>query len=472
MKHSDILLLLSPVSLDEDKKIFPTYFPYFSLTCATHLKKADFQVKIIDYYQNFKEKIDIIKEIKKNNPKLIGFCISEPTRYLPFDTHITFINFINSISKVPIFIFGLYQTWNLEQYAQNNYIDHILYGDPEHSIVHLAKEQLIEHSKEIPRILGFKSQNNILPLKINNLNEILPIDYSFIDSHQYKFNPHRYKNSTLHHMIISRGCPWNKCTFCEDMSLLKMPPYRYKSAEAVIEEIEYIYKKNHSFEIQFYDPQFITDIDWLTEFSQLIDQKNLSFKWSCLSRADNLNEQVLKLMSQAGCWNIIIGIESFSEHLLKEINKGISNPQVIQAIKLCKKHKIEVTGSFLLGLPNEVPADVINSSKQAIKLDLDYVQFFIAKYSDNHQLVHKKKYQVSHQIDYSQFDFIGTPLILKNYRDLDHLKQTQKKAYRVFYFNYKTILKIIKKINSFKDVLRIFKGLIILLKISSNKSLK
>src|SRR3989338_478018 len=100
--------------------------------------------------------------------------------------------------------------------------------------------------------------------------------------------------------------------------------------------------------------------------------------WSCYTRLDLIDENMLKAMKKAGCWNIFFGIESGSQKVLDIITKKMTVDQMRKAVNLVKKSGIEIRGSFVLGLPGETPELGRQTIDFAIELDPDYAQFTLA----------------------------------------------------------------------------------------------
>jgi len=92
----------------------------------------------------------------------------------------------------------------------------------------------------------------------------------------------------------------------------------------------------------------------------MIDEK-IDIHWACETRVDNMNEDIIKLMSDAGCRAVYLGIESGSEEILKTLNKNISTKQIRQTIPLFKKYGINTYCSLITGIPGETYDDYLST---------------------------------------------------------------------------------------------------------------
>ena len=472
----DILLIAPPLFLDNKRKLYPRYPPYIMLSTAASLENAGFKVRAYDAFLEGAGLTEIGGLVRQTRPSLIGLSPADITRFPPIEIDIQLINFLKkNFPEIPLCVFGIGKKGIIDTLlsgAPN--VDYVLLGDPEEIIVELA--QHIDRKEDSNRIQGLIRKQaggdfsiTGAPRIIDNLDRLLPPAWHLIDLDRYYFFPHRYKISKAYPITTTRGCSWNRCVFCEELSVASSSPYRSRSPENVVSEIEYAVKKNNYSEVQFHDSSFNTDLNWLNRFYQEIKNRKLAFGWSCLARVDNVNKEALDIMKLAGCWNIIFGIESSSQFLLATINKGITIEQVRKAVKCARESGIETTGSFLLGLPNERPVDVINSAKFAVQIGLCYAQFFIAKWHEDHEQFQALG-KLTREWDYSQFDFRGQVFIPQAYQNLGEIKAAQRRAYRIFYFHPKTILRHIRKIKSPAEFKRLFLAFLTLLKINLGKT--
>jgi len=79
----------------------------------------------------------------------------------------------------------------------------------------------------------------------------------------------------------------------------------------------------------------------------------LRFNWSCMSRADLIDEELVILMKKAGLTRIGFGVESGSQKILDSIPKKVTVQQNMDAIKMCHRHKLWVWIFLIIGLPEE-----------------------------------------------------------------------------------------------------------------------
>ena len=128
---------------------------------------------------------------------------------------------------------------------------------------------------------------------------------------------------------VGRGCPF-ECTFCSTSHFWKKK-FRLKSINKIISEI--IHYANFGFAtFNFIHDLFTLDKVFIVEFCTELIKSNLNIKWGCSARLDTLDEELIKLMSKAGCTGIYIGLETYSQSLQSKIKKNLTLTKIILVI--------------------------------------------------------------------------------------------------------------------------------------------
>lgn len=176
-------------------------------------------------------------------------------------------------------------------------------------------------------------------------------------------------------IVTSRGCTAG-CTYC-----IKHVSYQYsvrlRSPEKIVEEL-WMLSKLGIHNIHMYADLFTVSRDQVVGMCKLIIEQGLKLKWTCNSRVDYVDEEMLNLMSQAGCWYISWGIESGNEQILKHARKGTYPERAFHSLTLAHKAGINNWGYFIIGLPGETELTIRDTIDFAKKLPLDIALFHIA----------------------------------------------------------------------------------------------
>jgi len=164
----------------------------------------------------------------------------------------------------------------------------------------------------------------------------------------------RYNRLTVQ---TSRGCP-HACEFCAS-SVLLTDRYKQKPVAKVIDEIDRILAIwPHPF-IEFADDNsFVNHAYWKELLAALKQRSTRWFAETDLSVADD--DELLDLMRESGCAQVLIGLESPIETGLSGLElrndwKRRKHPHYKDAIRAIQSHGITVNGCFVLGLDGHTP---------------------------------------------------------------------------------------------------------------------
>ncbi|MCS6843824.1 MAG: radical SAM protein [Caldilineales bacterium] len=176
-------------------------------------------------------------------------------------------------------------------------------------------------------------------------------------------------------IVTSRGCPAG-CKYC-----IKHVSYqnsvRLRSPEKIFEELQVLADLGvHN--VHMYADLFTVNRDQVVGLCDLILRHNFKVRWTCNSRVDYVDEEMLQLMGRAGCYLISWGIESANEEILKRAHKGYRKQQAYDALRWAKAAGIKNWGYFIIGLPGETVETIQETIAYSKSLPLDIALFHIA----------------------------------------------------------------------------------------------
>ena len=176
-------------------------------------------------------------------------------------------------------------------------------------------------------------------------------------------------------IVTSRGCPAG-CRFC-----IKHVSYgnsvRFRSPEHVLAEIEALVGLGVR-DLNMYADCFTLNREHVMGICEGILERGLKVRWTCNSRVDFVDEEMLQVMARSGCWMISWGIESGDEGMLQRMHKGITREQVERALRWARRAGIKNWGYFIIGLPGETEESIRRTIAFARRLPLELVLFHIA----------------------------------------------------------------------------------------------
>ena len=254
-------------------------------------------------------------------------------------------------------------------------VDVVCLGEGEYPMLDLANalDRNLDISK-IPNLwvkkYGTIYKNEIRPL-IDNL-DTLP----FPDRDLYYSTYPYLKNDLLKTFKVARGCPY-RCSFCfnptlQDMYRGKGKYTRFRSPQNIIREINEVRDKYGLKKVLFYDDVFILNKEWLRDFLCLY-KKEILIPFSCDARIDTLDEEIIIMLKEAGCFCLRFGIESGNEKIRNGIlKKEISDDNIINIVRVLKKHKLKFLTYNMVGIPEETLDDIYQTIDLNVKIRTDY----------------------------------------------------------------------------------------------------
>jgi anaerobic magnesium-protoporphyrin IX monomethyl ester cyclase len=164
-------------------------------------------------------------------------------------------------------------------------------------------------------------------------------------------------------VLTGRGCPYH-CTYCFNHSYRKLyrgkgKYIRRRSVSGVMEELHELKKhKGYRF-IKFADDIFTLQHDWLEEFCPRYEEE-IALPFSCLTRANHVNPRILRMLKEAGCYKITLGLEAGNDALRNDIlRRNMSKDELIQAARWIKEQGIRLQTGNMIGIPGgSVEADL------------------------------------------------------------------------------------------------------------------
>ncbi len=176
-------------------------------------------------------------------------------------------------------------------------------------------------------------------------------------------------------IVSSRGCPAG-CTYC-----IKHVSYQFttrlRSPEHIMEELR-ILKSLGMNNIHMYADLFTVSRDQVMGLCELLIEEKLDIRWTCNSRVDYVDEEMLQMMARAGNWLISWGIESGNEQILRHARKGAYTEKAERALTWARNAGIRNWGYFIIGLPGESEETIRQTIDFSKRLPLDIALFHVA----------------------------------------------------------------------------------------------
>jgi anaerobic magnesium-protoporphyrin IX monomethyl ester cyclase len=244
-------------------------------------------------------------------------------------------------------------------------------------------------------------------------------------------------------LITSRGCVY-WCDFCSTVRMFGRG-YRWRSPKNVVDEMQLVHDKYGVDQVTFYDDAFTVNRERVVKICEELHARKLDMTWDCGTRVDMLDRELLKMMHDAGCIAVWLGVESGSEIILGAMNKRIKLDQTRLAYKIAHDVGLMTIANVVLGFPGETEQTAWETIRFVKELNPDDVGFYVATpYPGTPMYEQVKKNGWLRVTDFDKYDTAGatfeTPWL-----SMEKLDEIRYKAYQQFYLRPRYILKMMLK---------------------------
>jgi anaerobic magnesium-protoporphyrin IX monomethyl ester cyclase len=248
-------------------------------------------------------------------------------------------------------------------------------GEGENTILELIDAFIDHRALDGIKGIAYRNGSEVLVNKrrelIQNIDSIPWPAYDLFPIEYYRLlrMPHATHSDFILPLLSGRGCTF-KCNFCYRMD----KGFRPRSAQAIIEEVEYLKNEFSITYITFSDELLMSSKKRTMEICEAFLKANLNVKWDCNGRLNYADPEILKVMKKAGCVFINYGIETFDDDVLKKMNKVLTTQQIDKGIKETLKAGISPGLNIIFGH--------IGDTKDTLEKSVE----FLMKYDDGTQM--------------------------------------------------------------------------------------
>lgn len=358
----------------KEQKIMKPYPPLGLLYVSSYLISKNIPNDVFD--STFYTREEQLAYILEKKPEII--CI-----YTNLMTKIEVVKLIKVLKTIQfgfpkIVLGGPDVTFNLENYLKAG-ADFLIIGEGE--------ETAFELYNAISNNSDFSTVNGIAYLVNNNVVKTLPrtkfreLDELPLPNRDAIPNEKYLKTWKDNHgessMTIStqRGCPYT-CKWCS--TAVYGQSYRRRPAHLVAQEMKMLKDKYNPDAIWFVDDVFTISHKWLTAFHEEVVKQNAQIRFECITRAERLNDEILRLLKEAGCFRIWIGAESGSQKIIDAMDRRVDVNHVKKMIQDTNALGIE-TGTFIMvGYPGETQDDITETIQYLKEANPTYYTITVA----------------------------------------------------------------------------------------------
>lgn len=366
------IVFINPLSFKENGALLCVPPPLGLVSLATVVKNNGYEGLIIDLNQPvFYKTLSYSSDQGDNLSKIIDYLVAQSSKIYAFYTMCNNYHEVLYMAKkiketVPdsrILLGGPHATLTAKETLTDFFfIDAIGIGEGEETILSMIDLLCGYEKNRTPKGVLYRDKNTnaiigeVSDHMVENLDTLPHLDYSLIDMNGVQSI----------NIEVGRGCPFS-CTFCSTKNFWKRKS-RVKSIDRIIDEIKHLQNTFGISDFVFTHDLFTLNKAHVLEFCERLVKEQLTITWSCQSRVDTIDKEMITAFKNAGCTSIFFGIETGSAHMQKKISKNLNLDRVYEIIQFTKQNKIQAICSFIYGFPQESIEDLNDTLKMIYKL--------------------------------------------------------------------------------------------------------
>jgi anaerobic magnesium-protoporphyrin IX monomethyl ester cyclase len=450
------MLFVLPPSTEGGHRFHPSHHPITTATLAGVARENGAQVIVVDPAVSGRTRQDVVAEILRLEPDWVGMVSYEYRREVPLTHSKTFAQELREKGiKAPVGMLSC-PVGDLEcrKLVEKRDLDFLVFGDAECVVQAFAQGKGFIGKG----ILANTDQGMVEEEPVEKLDWsiLVPPAWDLMDWRHYIPSAHRYRKLPVFPVMASRSCPFG-CDFCPQSLFQPSDVYSSRPVADIISEIVHLQEEYSAHFIEFYDPTFGVNREEALELIKAIGALKTPIAWSCYSRSDLLDRELLQEMSKSGCHSILFGVESGNEDVLARTQKGLDLGEVKRMVKECREFKISTIASFIIGLPLDTPETLKETIQFAVKLNPTYAQFHQARAFFAH-----KDWADLGQVDQNWKEMassINGQAYLPNGMTQDDIQKILLRAYLRFYGSPKKMVELSRDLRTLDDLRRYVRGL-------------
>jgi radical SAM superfamily enzyme YgiQ (UPF0313 family) len=350
----------------------PTYiYPMVPAYAATLLKENDFEVVWDDGIAEELKYEEWLDRIRRADPDLVVIESKTPV----IKRHWRIIDELKEeVRDVRVALVGDHVTALPLESLENSSVDYVLTGgDYDFLLLSLAK-YLDGRTGELEPGIYYREDGGIRSTgdfaQDHDLNSLPFIDRDLTKWYLYAYKNGNFKYRPGTYTMAGRDCWWRRdggCKFCSWTTIY--PGFRIRRPELQVDEIEHVVDKYGVREV-FDDTGTFPVGGWLRRFLNLMIERGLNerVRVGCNMRFGVLREEDYSLMRRAGCRFILFGYESSNDETLRRLNKGITNRDQVEGVRMASEAGLEPHLTIMFGYPWENREDVERSFREAAEM--------------------------------------------------------------------------------------------------------
>jgi anaerobic magnesium-protoporphyrin IX monomethyl ester cyclase len=330
-----------------------------------------------------------VKRVKELKPDLIGFSMVTAQ----YQWALKMARIIKKGVDTPIIFGGTHPTADPEGVIKNSAVDMVCVGEGEDAMLELVESlERNEKRADIDNI-WFKNDEDIIRNGVRPLlHELDTLPFPDKELFVEKLGT----ACVSRYMIIAtRGCAFT-CTYCfnnsnRELYRKKGKYVRKRSVDNVVSELVRARERYPIKRVTFADDHFTDNVRWLEEFTEKY-KKFIDIPFVICSHVNFMDERRAELLKKAGCWLLLLGLQSGSEYLRNTILKrNESNERVRDVARACHQAGLKFSIDLIFNLPYETEEHLFETVNLMNELRPNIVNTYSLFYLPGTEIIQQAK---------------------------------------------------------------------------------
>ena len=337
--------------------VMKPYPPLGILYISAYLKQQGFAVEVFD--STFASMGAFETYVANHKPSVVGIYTNMMTK-----RNVLAMAAIAKSHNACVILGGPDPAYYAEEYLRHG-VDIVVQGEGELTLEELLPH-LVQHGitqlQNIAGILYLDDDGNLQtnaprPL-IRNLSDFPWADREAIDIEQYMQVWKDNHGMSSVSVIQARGCPYT-CTWCSHSVFGNN--HSRRTPEDAAEEVLWIKERYNPDLLWYADDVFGINRRWLFQYAEHLEKRDVRIPFECISRADRLDQKVVALLAEMGCYRLWNGSESGSQRILDAMQRKVKVEDVQAKTHMLQAAGIETGMFIMLGYDSETIEDLIDT---------------------------------------------------------------------------------------------------------------
>lgn len=359
---TDVLLFNAPVEQPRGSAHAGLHPPLGLGYIAAVLRDAGYSVSARDLNVTGLNPQLIRRVVSRESPAMVG--ISAHTETYPNGLEIADLTEAEAPTAAVV-MGGPHASVTYEQTAVEPAVDYVVRGEGEYAMRDLAsvlvgrdgndQNELVAEIEEIPGLVYESADGNVVATPERPMIEN-PDELPWPARDLFPLELYEKPGNVL----FSRGgCPFS-CHFCAVNSIWVDRARRFRDPEAVAQEVEHLLVDHGLRQINFADDTFTLRRDAVLELTDRLEAIEAPFPWdwTCSTRVDLVDRELLERLADAGCSGIQFGVEAGSQEILDATGKNITLDQAREAVSGAAAFGMDVLASFMFPHPDDTESSI------------------------------------------------------------------------------------------------------------------